>query len=80
MRDIVLELPLVMRGWSAGAVVLREALYGDSRPALAMLFAAMCLLTGMACANLANVTIAEMSSRAEITLRAALRLAPISCA
>ncbi|MBP6716401.1 MAG: FtsX-like permease family protein, partial [Acidobacteria bacterium] len=60
-------------GWSAGVVQMREGLYGDARPALTMLFLAICLLTTIACANLANVTIAEMSSRRdEITLRTAL--------
>lgn len=73
MADIVDELPTVLKGWSAGAVAMREGLYGDSTPALAVLFLAVCLLTGIACANLANVTLAEMSARRdEITLRTAL--------
>jgi putative ABC transport system permease protein len=73
MREIVSELPAIMTGWSAGVVTLREGLYGDARPALTILFVAVCLLTLIACANLANVTIADMSSRGnELTLRTAL--------
>ena len=73
MRTIVDELPATLSGWSAGAVSIREGLFGDSRPALTVLFLAVCLLTAIACANLANVTLAEMSSRRdEITLRTAL--------
>lgn len=73
MSDIVAELPTGPQGWSAGAVSLREGLYGDSTPALTVLFLAVCLLTGIACANLTNVTLAEMNARRdEITLRTAL--------
>lgn len=73
MKDITTELSSVMKGWSAGAVSMREGLYGDTRPALTVLFLAICLLTAIACANLANVTLADMSSRRdEITLRTAL--------
>jgi putative ABC transport system permease protein len=73
MKDIVIELPNGITGWTAGAASLRENLYGDARPVLTVLFLAICLLTAIACANLANVTLAEMSGRRdEITLRTAL--------
>lgn len=73
MKEITTELSSLMKGWTASAVVMREGLFGDTRPALTVLFLAICLLTAIACANLANVTLAEMSSRRdEITLRTAL--------
>lgn len=73
MRDVGIELPNTFTGWSAGASMLRENLYGNARPVLTVLFLAICLLTSIACANLANVTLAEMSGRRdEITLRTAL--------
>lgn len=73
MRAVVAEMPEALKGWSAGAVSLREGMFGDSRPALAMLLLAIGLLTLIACANLATLTLAETGGRlAEIALRSAL--------
>ncbi len=73
MRGVVDEHPVALKGWSAGAVSIREGMFGDARPALTLLFLAICLLTLIACANLATLTLAEMSGRHdEITLRSAL--------
>jgi putative ABC transport system permease protein len=73
MRRVVEELPSTHSGWSAGAVPVREGLFGDTLPALTVLLVAVCLLTAIASVNLANVTLAQMISRRdEITLRTAL--------
>ena len=73
MRDVVKEAPATYTGWSAGAQSIRDALFGGTKPVLTLLFVAIGLLTAIACANLTNVTIAEMTGRRdEITLRTAL--------
>lgn len=62
-----------LNGWGAGAMSLRESIYGDSRPLLTLLIAAVAVLALIACANLTNVTLAgAVGRRQEMTLRAAL--------
>jgi putative ABC transport system permease protein len=62
-----------LNGWGAGAMSLRESMYGDSRPLLTLLIAAVAVLALIACANLTNVTLAgALGRRQEMTLRAAL--------
>ncbi|HUL72190.1 MAG TPA: FtsX-like permease family protein, partial [Vicinamibacterales bacterium] len=73
MTDVVKEAPDTYKGWSAGAMPLREALSYGAAPVLTLLFVAILCVTSIACANLANVTIAEVTGRRdEITLRTAL--------
>jgi predicted permease len=73
MADVIKEAPETYKGWSAGAMPLRDAFVGGTRPVLALLFAAIALLTAIACTNLTNVTIAEVTGRRdEMTLRSAL--------
>ena len=73
MRDVVAATPALYSGWSSGAMPMHEALYGDTAPALMLLLAAVGALALIACANLANVTIADVTGRRdELALRAAL--------
>jgi predicted permease len=73
MPAIVTEVPSQMKGWTPLAVDLRDAqfrLHRASRLALAAGVAALLLL---ACANLANLMLAQvLSRRAQFALRAAL--------
>ena len=73
MHRIVAESPAQLTGWTAGASGIREAQFGTQRPALVLLMVAVVALTLIACANLANVTLAEIiSRRGETALRTAL--------
>jgi putative ABC transport system permease protein len=61
------------RGWTAGAIGMREFQFGTGRPALVLLLVAVAVLALLAAANLANVSLARvMSQRTELALRAAL--------
>jgi predicted permease len=73
MEDVVRERAATHTGWGTGAMSLRDALFGDARPVLLLLVAAVGVLALIACANLTNVTVAGTAGRhTEITLRAAL--------
>lgn len=73
MEAVVAERAATHTGWGTGAMSLRDALFGDARPVLLLLVAAVGVLALIACANLTNVTVAGTAGRqTEITLRAAL--------
>jgi putative ABC transport system permease protein len=73
MAIAVAESPSTLRGWTAGAVGMRDFQFGAGRPALVLLLVAVAVLALLAAANLANVSLARaMSRRTELALRAAL--------
>ena len=73
MQAVIAEIPKVMTGWSALAAGLREAQFRLQRPGLLALLGGVVALLLIACANLANLTLAEiMSRRPELALRMAL--------
>jgi predicted permease len=67
------DSPETHKGWSGGAMSMREFQFGAGRPALVVLLAAVVVLALVAVANLANVILAQvMSRRSELALRTAL--------
>jgi len=67
------HLPDLVTGSSVGAIDLREARFGPRRNALLMLIAIVAGLGLLATANLANLTMADLTSReSEFALRATL--------
>ena len=67
------ETPSILKGWTSGAVDLRQAQFGSRRPAVLMLLAAVAVLGLIAIANLANLTLADvMFRRGDFAVRAAL--------
>ena len=73
MQSVVAETPKVITGWTALAAGLRDAQFRLQRPSLLALLGGVIALLLIACANLANLTIAEiMSRRPELALRLAL--------
>lgn len=72
-RRIAAEHAATSAGWRARVVAAHEQLVGASRPALMILMGAVGFLLLIVCANMANLMLARLSSRArEFAVRAAL--------
>ena len=73
MQRVAAESPNTHSGWTPMALSLRDAQFGRQRPALWVLLAAVGLLAIIACANLANLTLAQvMARRSDFALRTAI--------
>lgn len=72
-RELAQEFPRTHGGWSGGAWPVREYLYGEVRLAVIVLMCATGAVLLIACANIANLTLAQaLGRRSELALRLAL--------
>jgi putative ABC transport system permease protein len=72
-RQLAQEFPRTHGGWSGGAWPVREYLYGEVRLAVIVLMCATGAVLLIACANIANLTLAQaLGRRSELALRLAL--------
>lgn len=73
MQRVAAESPATHAGWTPMVMSLREAQFGRQRPALWVLLAAVLTLAVIACANLSNLTLAQvMARRSDFALRTAI--------
>jgi putative ABC transport system permease protein len=72
-RAIAAEFPATNLDWEAGLRTLPDQLFGSVRPALMVFLVSVGLLLLMACANVANLLLAQAATRQrEVAVRAAL--------
>jgi putative ABC transport system permease protein len=73
LPSVIAEAPQFLTGWTIRVTSLREAQFGAQRASLLALVGGVLALALIACANLANLTLAQVTARRpEIALRAAL--------
>jgi len=71
--ELAKEFPRTHGGWTGGVWTVRDWLFGRIRPALLVLMGATLVVLLIACANLANLTLAHvLGRRSEMALRLAL--------
>ncbi len=72
-RQIEQAYPDTKKGWGLLLLPMHEVFFGDYRPAMAMLMAAVVLLLLVTCANVSSLFLARgVSRQAELALRSAL--------
>jgi predicted permease len=72
-NQLAQQYPKDNKGWGATAILLRDDLVGDVRPALLILLGSVAFVLLIACANVANLVLAKtLSRRKEVAIRTAL--------